>query len=92
LITHKDDNEEETGFELFGLIESKIREYHPPHEEKWIQRLSKSNREQALILMVELEQYKPVMGLHQWPRDLKEMKEAIQFQVDKDDYNETKYK
>jgi hypothetical protein len=46
----------------------------------------------AQQIMNELKEYMPIMGLHNWPLDVKQMGEAIQYQVAKDDLHEERFK
>lgn len=46
----------------------------------------------ALQIMNELKERMPIMGLHNWPLDMKQTGEAIRYQVDKDDFHEQRFK
>lgn len=48
--------------------------------------------EEALRIIASLQERMPIMGLHSIPQDMKEQKKAIQYQVDKDDWHEQRFK
>jgi hypothetical protein len=48
--------------------------------------------EEAEQIIKSLQDQMPIMGLHRWPLDMKETKQAIRYQVDKDDLHELRFK
>jgi hypothetical protein len=48
--------------------------------------------EDAQEIMNELKERMPIMGLHNWPLDMKQQYDAIQYQVAKDDLHEIRFK
>ena len=82
-------------FGLLSWIESMIGQsmIDAPQKEKFMNRLAKLEyKSQGFKMIDELKEYQPIMGMHSIPQDVKQQGEAIRFQVDKDDYNESRKK
>lgn len=50
------------------------------------------SEENANKTIEELKPYMPIMGLHNWPLDMRQQNEAIKYQVAKDDLHELRWK
>jgi len=58
------------------------------YERNWF----KFSEEKAKEHISKLQDCMPIMGLHCWPHSVSEYKEAIQYQVAKDDLHEQRWK
>lgn len=52
----------------------------------------KFTEEQAKEHIAKLQEFMPIMGLHSWPHSVIELGQAIQYQVDKDNLHELRFK
>lgn len=50
------------------------------------------SEEEANKVIEELKQIMPIMGLHNWPLDMRQQAEAIKYQVAKDDLHEERWR
>lgn len=82
---------EEIGFSMLQWIETSIQEATLTDDEKskWIKKMSALKFEdEGLKLMRELEEYKPIVGLHRPPLSAKEANEATRRRTDIEDFKE----
>ena len=97
MITAKDDSyEEEISYVLAGMIETMINNYTLNDEEKkhFFKELQGCKTQiQGMNLAAKLTAFEPIMGLHSWPHGQNEdLGKAIQYQVDKDNFHESRWK
>lgn len=66
---------------------------NPNERLKFEQRSIFASEEEAYKMIEELMEFMPIMGLHKWPHGQnEEMGAAIRYQVNKDNFHETRWK
>ena len=91
LIDPSTDLTERTGRLLCTLFDTALlySEEKLWYESNWF----KLTEKEAWQHIEKLQQYLPIMGLHSWPHGQGEdLKKAIQYQVDKDNFHEERFK
>lgn len=65
---------------------------NPDERLKYEDRSIFASENEGLQMISELQQYMPIMGLHSIPLDMKQQRQAIEYQVAKDDFHEQRWK
>lgn len=87
--------DEAVDFGLLSWIETMIGQatLDAPQKEKYLTKLTKIEyKSQAYKMIDELKEYAPIMGLHTIPQSVEQQGEAIKYSVDKDDFQEQRWK
>lgn len=64
-----------------------------PNEREWYENNSyKFSEDEAREHIIKLQEFMPIMGLHRWPHSVEEYRQAIKYQVAKDDLHEQRFK